>query len=33
VQEIVDAAAAAGVPLGPAGYKLPWQLNPVRWRR
>lgn len=33
VQEILDAAAAAGVPVAPPGYKMPWQLNPARWRR
>jgi hypothetical protein len=33
VQEIVDAAAEAGVPLAQPGYDLPWQLNPARWRR
>jgi hypothetical protein len=33
VQEIIDAAAAAGVPLAPPSNKYPWQLNPTRWRR
>lgn len=33
VQEIVDAAGAAGVALAPPGPHLPWELNPSRWRR
>jgi hypothetical protein len=33
VQEIVDAAAATGVPLAPPSSKYPWQRNPARWRR
>jgi len=33
VQEIVDAAAAANVPLAPLDLSYPWQRNPARWRR
>jgi DNA-directed RNA polymerase alpha subunit len=33
VQEIIDAAARAGIPVAPPAREYPWQLNPARWPR
>jgi hypothetical protein len=33
VQEIVDAAARAGVHIAPDDAPLPWVVDPERWRR